>query len=59
MKRWVGINPVILAQKSQIFVALGWYQPSDFSLKKLFMKRCIGFNPVVLAQKNYYSETQG
>jgi hypothetical protein len=50
---------VILAQKSQFFAALGWYQPSVFSLKKLFMKRCIGFNPVVLAQKNYFSETQG
>jgi hypothetical protein len=34
LKQWVGINPVILTQKSQFFETLGWYQPSDFSAKK-------------------------
>jgi hypothetical protein len=32
--RWVGINPVILAQKSKFFETLGWYQPSDFRPEK-------------------------
>jgi hypothetical protein len=40
LKHWVGINwdgidPVILPQKNQFFETLGWYQPSDFSSKKL------------------------
>jgi hypothetical protein len=33
-KHWVGINPVILAQKSQFLKSLDWYQPSDFGPKK-------------------------
>jgi hypothetical protein len=37
MKRWIGINQVILAQKSKFFETLGWYQPSDFSPKKSFL----------------------
>jgi hypothetical protein len=34
LKHWVGINPVILAQKNFFIETLGWYQPSDFSPKK-------------------------
>jgi hypothetical protein len=34
LKHWVGINPVILAQKNQFFETLGLYQPSDFIPKK-------------------------
>jgi hypothetical protein len=33
LKHWVGITPVILAQKNQFFETLGWYQHSDFSPK--------------------------
>jgi hypothetical protein len=46
MKHWVGINPVILAQKSNFYETLDWYQPSDFSPKShLYETLCI--NPVI------------
>jgi hypothetical protein len=53
-KHWVGINPVILAQKSQFFETLGWYQPSDFSPKKSIFKNWEGINPLILAQKSQF-----
>jgi hypothetical protein len=60
MKRWIDINPVSLAQKSQFFETLGWYQPSDFSPKKVnFLKHRVGINPMILAQKSHFYETLG
>jgi hypothetical protein len=37
MKRCIGFNPVVLAQKSHYSETLGWYQPTDFSPKKLLI----------------------
>jgi len=52
LKPWVGINPVIFSQKNQFFETLGWYQPPDFSPKKInILKHWVDINPVILARK--------
>jgi hypothetical protein len=49
---------VNLDQKNQFFETLGWYQPSDFNPKKIFLlKHWVGIAPVFLAQKNLFFET--
>jgi len=60
LNHWVGINPVILAQKNLFFETLGLYQPNNFTPKKgNFLKHWVGINPVILAQKSQFFETLG
>ena len=48
LKHWVGINPVILAQKKQFFETLWLVSTQWFKLKKIyFLKHWVGITPVI------------
>ena len=51
LKHWVGINPVIWAQKCQFFETLGWFQPSDLGAKKFFFETLGWYQPSDLSPK--------